>query len=42
MNGLGRDETHQNMRERRLRMRDANFLVKNEGAVVVRKTTIFD
>jgi hypothetical protein len=40
-NGLGRDGTHQNMRERRLWMRDTNFLGKNEGAVGVRKTTIF-
>jgi hypothetical protein len=25
-NGLGRDETHQNMRERRMWIRDANVL----------------
>jgi hypothetical protein len=37
-----RDETYQNMRERRLCMRDANFLGKNEGAVGVRKTIILN
>jgi hypothetical protein len=41
-NGLGMDETYQNMRERRLWMRDTNFLGKNEWAVGVRKTTILD
>jgi hypothetical protein len=44
MNRLGRDETHQNMREnmreRRLWMWDTNFLRKSEGIVGVRKTTI--
>lgn len=38
---MERDETHQNMKERRLWIRDANFLEKNEGAVGVRKPTIF-
>jgi hypothetical protein len=30
---MGRDGTHQNMRERRLWTRDADFLGKIEGAV---------
>jgi hypothetical protein len=41
-NGLRRDETHQNMREGRLWMLDANFFRENEGAVGVKKTTILD
>jgi hypothetical protein len=41
-NGLGRDETHQNIRENRLWMRDANFFGKNERAVGVRKNSIID
>jgi hypothetical protein len=40
MIGLRRDETHQNMREMMLWMRDTNFLGKNEGAVGVRKTIL--
>jgi hypothetical protein len=41
MNGLGRNETHQNMRESRLWMRDTNFLEKNDGAIGVKKKPLF-